>query len=511
MGSLFALVVILGILSFLAPPSLFPDPTNGFLVMRSMEMGGKFNRMVSPDQVDFSKNTSEFLTWWSPGQYLVPYVFKLVFGLNTGQASALTVLLCQLLGLSGFYYFFKKAGFTSFIAALSTLLIACQQIFVVPYVFYSGGEILSFAFTGWFLYGCVVFKKPSVQMLLFILFSGLVGFFCKSSTMWIYAAGLLFMWFRLSFQNKSLTHWIKSGLWIAIPAIIAIGTIYVSFLSKGTNPATVTTGLKLTLKTFVFPLASPLLSASSIDDICHGLLYHTGKIIFNDWQVMVILVLLAILSLWLVSTILKKVPDQNYRLLIIIFYSVSFFFFSYVYLMQKAISYEARHFRVLGLLVTPGAIYLFSRMKSPYRLLLCGLWAGIAINSIIYLSHGYLFNKNQSAHGTSGFAQQNIDQTALNKVMTIDGQVRNATFVFINKELGLEIKNNRIVGLEPISDELKIDMDDYEYDGHAGPLYIILPDSYAGPKEKFILKSFPGYKGWYGEKLSDHYVLYKAP
>ena len=226
---------------------------------------------------------------------------------------------------------------------------------------------------------------------------------------------------------------------------------------------------------------------------------------------MVVLILLAILSLWLVSIILKKVPDQNYRLLVIIFYGVSFFFFSYVYLMQKAISYEARHFRVLGLLVTPGAIYLFSRIKSRYRLLLCILWAGIAINSIIYLSHGYLFNKNQSAHGTSGFAQQNIDQTALNKVMTIDRQARNATFVFINKELGLEIKNNRIVGLEPISDELKIDMDDYEYDGHAGSLYIILPDSYAGPKEKFILKSFPSYKGWYGRKLSDRYVLYKAP
>src|ERR1043165_6973042 len=97
MGSLFALVVILGVLSFIAPPSLFPDPANGFLVMRSMELGGKFNMMVTPDQDDFSKNASEFLTWWSPGQYLVPYAFKLLFGVNSGQGSTLTVLLCQLL------------------------------------------------------------------------------------------------------------------------------------------------------------------------------------------------------------------------------------------------------------------------------------------------------------------------------------------------------------------------------------------------------------------------------
>jgi len=510
MSSLFAVVVILGILSFIAPPSLFPDPTNGFLVMRSMEMGGQFNMMVTPDQADFSKNASEFLTWWSPGQYLAPYAFKLIFSVNSGQASALTVLLCQLLGLSGFYSFFKKVGFTPFIAALSVLFIACQQFFVVPYVFYNGGEILSFAFTGWFLYGCVVFNRPSWQMMLFILISGLIGFFCKSSTMWVFAAGLLFIWIRLSSPNKNLISWIKNGIWIAIPAIIALGVIYLSFLSKGQNPASASAGLKLTLKTFAFPLASPLLSGFSIDDICHGLIYHTGKAIFSDWQAILILILLAILSLWLIRTIQKKVPDQNYRLLIIIFYAVGFIFFSYVYLMQKAISYEGRHFRVIGLLVIPGAIYLFWQVKTPYRHLLCIIWAIIAFTSIWYLVKGYRYNKNKSAHGISGIAQQNIDQTALDKVMAIDNQVHNATFVFVNKELGLEIKNNRILGFEAIGDDLRIDIDDYLHDGHAGPLYIILPDNYAGPKEKFILKSFPDYKHWYGDKLSDKYVIYKA-
>ncbi len=511
MGSLFALVIILGILSFIAPPSLFPDPANGFLVMRSMELGGKFNLMVTPDQADFSKNTSEFLTWWSPGQYLVPYAFKFLFRVNSGQASVLTVLLCQLLGLSGFYYFFKKVGFTSLVAALSVVFIACQQFFVVPYVFYNGGEILSFAFTGWFLYGCVVFKKLSWQLMLFILFSGLIGFFCKSSTMWVYAAGLLFIWVRLSSQSKTLADWVKNGILTAIPAITAIGAIYIFFLSKGQNPASASAGLKLTLKTFAFPLASPLLSGFSIDDICHGLIYHTGKAILNDWQAIGLLMLLAILSLLLVGSILRKVANQNYRLLVIIFYTVSFLFFSYVYLMQKTISYEARHFRVIGLLVIPGAIYLFSQVKAPYRHLLCLVWAAIAFTSILYLAKGYLYNKNNSAYGISGIAQQNIDQTALDKVMSIDRNTRNATFVFVNKELGLEIKHNRVLGLEPIGNDLKIDMDNYEYDGHAGPLYIILPDNYAGPKEKFILKSFPDYRGWYGDKLSNRYVIYKAP
>ncbi|HEY4197920.1 MAG TPA: hypothetical protein VGM63_20405 [Mucilaginibacter sp.] len=504
------IVLVLGILLFISPPSIFPDPANGFQVMRSMEMGHGFNLMVTPSQDDFSKDTSEFLTWWSPGQYLVPYAFKLLFGLNTGQASAVTITLCQLLGLAGFYSLFKRLGFTPLLSSISLVFIACQQFFVVPYVFYNGGEILFFAFTGWFLYGCILIKTPDWKLLLFILFSGWIGFLCKSSVMWIYAAGLLFLWLRLSLSQRKAADWVKNGIWIGVPAIIAITTIYIFFLSKGSNPASASAGLKLTWKTFSFPLASPLLSGFSIDDLAHGLIYHTGKPLFADVVAITILVLAAGLSICIVLSLVRKIPNENYRLLILVFYSVSVLFFSYAYLRQLTISYEARHFRIIGLLVIPGVIYLISKIKMPYRALFGLMWGAIAVTSVLYLVKGYTFNKNISAHGISGLAQEFIDQAALDKIMAIDKQERNATFVFISKDIGLEIKHNRVLNLEPIGDDLKIDLDDYEHDGHAGPLYIILPDSYAGPREKMILKSFPDYKGWYGSMLSGRYVMYQA-
>src|ERR1700744_5086169 len=224
-GVLFALIIVLGILLFINPPSVFPDPANGFQVMRCMEMGGKFNIMITPNQDDFSKNNLTCLTWWSPGQYLVPYVFKQLFGFNTGQASAVTITLCQLLGLGGFYSFFKKIGFTPFIAAISILFIACQQFFVVPYVFYNGGETLFFAFIGWFLYGCTALKTADWKLLVFVLLSGWIGFLCKSSVMWMYAAGLLFLWLRLSLPDKKTSNWIRNGFWIGVPAVIAVATI----------------------------------------------------------------------------------------------------------------------------------------------------------------------------------------------------------------------------------------------------------------------------------------------
>src|SRR5260370_24320364 len=84
-------VLVLGILLFVIPPALFRDPAQGFQVLRCMQQGGGFNNFVAPDQSDISQTYTEFLTWWSPGQYLVPYLFKLIAGLNTGQAIAVTV------------------------------------------------------------------------------------------------------------------------------------------------------------------------------------------------------------------------------------------------------------------------------------------------------------------------------------------------------------------------------------------------------------------------------------
>ncbi|HWD89981.1 MAG TPA: hypothetical protein VG367_17765 [Mucilaginibacter sp.] len=508
-AAIFTIVVILGVMLYIAPPSIFPDPANGFQVMRSMEMGGPFNHLVAPAQDDIAKNTSEFLTWWSPGQYLLPYAFKLLFGVNTGQASVLTILLCQLIGLAGLLAFFKKAGFSPLVSSLSLLFIACQQFFVVPYVFYNGGETLFFAFVGWFLYGCLSIKNPGWQLILFVLLSGWVGFFCKSSMLWMFGAGLLFLWIRLS-SKKDMREWIKNGIWIAIPAVISVATIYLFYLSKGQNPSSATNGLKFTWKTLTFPLASPLLSGFSVDDLAHGLIYHTGKPYFSNTVAIIILLALAILSVWLICRILNRVTNENYRMLIKVFYIISILFFGYAYLRQMSISYEARHFRIIGLLVIPGTIYLIQKSASAYKGIFTLIWVGIAVTSIVYMAKGYAYNKDKSAHGVSGIAQQTIDQKSLDQVMALDRQNTNAIFVFVGESLGLEIKHNRVISLQPIGDNLKIDFDDYEFDGHAGPLYIILSESYAGPKEKFILKAFPDYHGWYGSMLSDNYVMYAA-
>ena len=475
-------------------------------------MGGGFNRMITPNQDNISKNDSQFLTWWSPGQYLVPYVIKLITGLNTGKATALVITLFELSGLAGFYVFFKKIGFTPIIAALSVVFIACQQAFVIPYVFYNGGEILLFGFEGWFLYGCVATKKANLKLLLFVLISGWIGFFCKSSFIWIYAAGLLCIWLRLSAVGESLNvrKLVKNGIWLAIPAILSVACIYVFFLSKGDSPASASTGLKFSLQTFSFPLASPIVSGFSVDDIMHGLLFPNFTPFLTPEHTLWILLLMAVLSLVLISAIIRFVPKNNYKLFIIVFYLVSILFFTVAYLKQLTISYEGRHFRIIGLLIIPGIIYLIAKFNRPYKFAFIILCIVLVSINYSFLIKGYIFNKNSSGHGATGFAQQTIDQQSLNYLLKLNDENKNAIFVFTTADLSLEITQNRTIILDPIIPGAQLNYDDYSYDGHAGPLYLLLPATYSAEQDSTAMKFFPGYKAFTQQKLGKSYVLYSA-
>lgn len=501
----------MGVMIIASPTSIFPDPSWGFQVMQKMQMGGGFNIATKPYSGDVSKTYSEFLSWWSPGQYLVPYFFKSIFSINTGQAAAITTLLFSLLGLAGLYAFFKKVGFTPLISAISVALIASQRAFVVPYVFYNGGEVLLFGFAGWFLYGCASFDKADWKLAIFLLFSGWIGFFCKSSFLWIYAAACLYLWIKLSLGQQNIWGWIRKGIWIAIPAIISLAAIYKFYLSKGENPASQALGFQLNWETFGFPLASPLLTGFSIDEVLNGLIYHSNAAIFNPFWSLITLLLAAVLSVVGVVYIVRVVPNKKYTLMVVVFYIVSVLFFGYNFLRQANISYEARHFRLIGLLVTPGIVYLAAQWKRPYKTAFSVICIGIVLSSIWYFAPSYYQNTKVNAKGTSGLAQLFADQQSLNYIMDLDKKNTNAIFVFISPDLGLEINHNRYIILDAIDyNDPAFDVEDYSHWGHAGPLYILLPVSYIGQKSTYIRKCFPGYSKFSAKMLSKKYVLLSA-
>ncbi len=505
--TIFAAMAVMSVLMFVSPPFSIPDPNSGFEVMRSMQHGSGFNILVTPSADDLLKNKSEFLTWWSPGQYLAPYALTLVFGVKIGTASSIITTLSNLLAVTGFYYFFKELGFTKLIASLSVLFIVCQQIFWIPYTSYNGGETLLFGFEGWFLYGCAALKKPDLKLFLFLLLAGWLGFMCKLSFMWVYGAGVICLWIRLSSVETKLLGWIKKGIRVAIPAIICLAVLYLLFLSKGENPSTPTAVFKPTIEAIGFPLASPILTGFSVDDLLNGLLNPDVKPIFTPTQTILLLILFAILSVLLIWAIIHYVPGNTHKIFIITFYTISVLFFVYLYSRQAVISYEARHFRLIGLLIAPGVIYGISRSKLGWQLAFLLICIVLTAQSIQYTIQIYKLNV-KTVRGTSGFSLPTIDQPSLNYITKLDKQSTNAIFVLLTGDVGLEIQHNRILILEEYDKNTERNLT--PYNGHAGPIYMLLPAAYNHTAVTTMFKYFPGYKNFVATPLSKNLVLYSA-
>jgi hypothetical protein len=156
-------------------------------------------------------------------------------------------------------------------------------------------------------------------------------------------------------------------------------------------------------------------------------------------------------------------------------------------------------------------IYLISKIKPVYQITFGMLCAALAFTNYAFFVKAYAFNKNVSARGISGMAQEFIDQPSLNYIMNLDKQNKQAIFVFVSADLPLEITNNRVINIDPPPPTgAAIDMDDYTYAGHAGPLYMLLPIKYAGAQAAMFMKFFPDYKGFTQQKLSAGYILYSA-
>jgi len=106
-------------------------------------------------------------------------------------------------------------------------------------------------------------------------------------------------------------------------------------------------------------------------------------------------------------------------------------------------------------------------------------------------------------------AQEYIDQPSLNYLLQLDRQNHNAIFAFITTDLELEIQHNRVIVMDIPPAGAPVNYEDYSYDGHAGPLYLLFPASY-GKDAGMFMKFFPGYSNFSVRKLSAKYVLYSA-
>jgi hypothetical protein len=518
---IFLYLITLCIMVFVVPPGFDPDSGWGFMVMHNMERGAAFNRLVTPDPANIANNNISFLSWWSPGQYMVAYILKLLLGVTNGHAISLTIAGSYLLGLTGFYLFFKKLGFSPPTAALSIGFIATQLFFVQQFVYYNGGELLLFAFIGWFLFGCFSFDRVTWRAMAFIFFAGLAGFFCKSSVLWMLAAGLCCMWVNISLKQggaktgslllhkESIALWLKNGLLLLLPLVAMVVVVNVFYLAKGANPSSAYGQVQVTPEAFLFPLAAPLVAGFSVDELVDGLIYQPDGHTLSYPAAIGVLAGLALLCLFFVRTLIKSGSPRQYIVAFVAFYVFSCTFFCLMYLRQYSISYEARHFRILGLLAVPGVIHLLSKWRTTKVLFVCG-WCAFTWLSVGYFSREYSENR-RAARGNLGLSEQLYDTSTMKEILKLDSQYHgDAVFVLMSSDIGAEIVHNRVIVLNTEITPGSI-FSGRCYSGKCGPLFILVPSAYCTRDIKPALnKMFTGYQNFSAKRLSADYYLYAA-
>ncbi len=512
-------VVLLGIKAFEIPPGADTDPCWGFIVMHGMEHGNHFNQLITPNPDNIATNQAEFLSWWSPGQYILPYLFQRLFNIDTGHAVSLTIMFCGLVGLAGFYKLFRRLGFTPWVASVSVAFIATQLFFLLPFVYYTGGEVLLFAFIGWFLYGCFSFEKVSWQLLVFLFLGMFVGFFSKSSVLWMCIAAIACVWINISvgeasaIQKTSLAEngkvWLKNALLLSIPFIGAVLIIYVFYLSKGDLPVASKAQLLVRPETFGFPLASPFVSLFSIDELVDGLIYQPDGPKISYQAATFVLMALSVLSIMFIALLVRFSARRRYLIAMIVFYAVAVVFFTYVFLKQSAISFEGRHFRIIGLLAMPGLVYLLFKTKITKAVFFLG-WIALAWISIAYVKQEFRAN-GKAPHGNTGISQQLYDAQTMKAIIGLDRVHHNdVIFVVMSSDIAAEIENNRVITINS-EDIPNGDFSAIKYAGKCGPIFILVPEEYVvSGKDPGILKSFTAYHRFSAEQLSSKYCLYFA-
>jgi hypothetical protein len=139
-------------------PKVDSDASSGMLVWSSMEKGAGWNRALAPDPANIAEDRQEFMTWWSPGQYLAVGPLHRA-GLSWGVSIAVATLLCSLIGVFGYWRLFICLGFSGATSAWSAAVLATVWHVTRNYGEFPGGELPLFAVEPWLL-GLIFRQRP---------------------------------------------------------------------------------------------------------------------------------------------------------------------------------------------------------------------------------------------------------------------------------------------------------------------------------------------------------------
>ncbi|WP_259071643.1 hypothetical protein HDF24_22690 [Mucilaginibacter sp. X4EP1] len=478
-----------------------------------------FNHYAHPKPQNLNEDESEFVTWWSPGQFAIPLLIQQCFGIKISVAIKILTVLCMLLSGLGIYKLFTqlidRKNFTlhqqesaAIFTLLSLLFVATEPFFWENLFVYDGGGILMLAYCPWFIYWVIKIDRINISSLLILLVSAILGFFLKTAFTSILAGALLYLFLSKSispdksFVNQNFKKIALNAIYLGIIFVIYFLTVKLTFLSHNRNIADSSLGIRTQLRVLVYPVVAPLFGVFSLD--------------FLDKTYQWILGAVFILPVYYIILKSKNI-SLLYKYLLIGFVASCICFYSFLYFLNVDVSYELRHYRIITILLIP-ALWLAFKEYSLGRYFIYVLTTALFLINIcafaIKLSEGV--NKQKSV--TLSGLPSKYPNELIKKIHALDNLKDKGRdiFYFKNDEpsIALEVRNNRVLTEDNFlnfhfNNQLKSASTLY-FGYNSGEIYLVCPDDRFKQDSVTYLTKFDKYKKFEKIYQTAGYSIYKA-
>lgn len=488
------ILILLTAAGYWVPLVLGEDPGFGLSVWIDMLKTGSFNTLFIPASTNIAENHALFLTWWSPGQYMVPGVISQVLNISLGMAGLWATLLFSIAGLLGWYYVYRQFEFDKTTIALCIFFITTSRLFTINFLNYTGGELLLFGSQPWTIWYFLKYRHRPFSLFAGLLALSLFSFLLKSAYTIGFAAlcgcaGIAFLR-DFSKSRKLLIPSFWTALAVGMCMVCYLAITQLGFINLGTSPITSTSQpFKISWSSFE-TLTYPLTHWFSIAEIYPQLLLRMD---FPGWGHVIYYVLMAIGLLGLIRVMMKTGYEEA-RWIFMGFYLVYCGIFLLLYNKGAEISVEYRHTKVVAYLFLP-LLLVNLRKRQP-----AGKWVFFLL---IILNTGYGLAtfmlkkfeiKNESATGSSGFALRHANSEDLAFIHAVD-QAENILY-FTSGSLNVDAtKARKLVGSIDFKFAKGCGFLYDKYDGKAGKIYAFVHEAYEQlPGNPSLEAQFPNYR-----------------
>ncbi|MFN4145727.1 MAG: hypothetical protein ACK4GN_07890 [Runella sp.] len=507
--SLVGLLVFLMASSLIVPQVLGEDPGFGLAVWNQMLKGGIFNTFQVPSASNIATDDVLFLTWWTPGQYMLPGVLSEFLNLSLGYSGLIITLIFSILGLWGWKKVYEYLEFDRTTVALCLFLITTSRLFTINFLNYTGGELLLFGSQPWTIWVLLRYHRRYFLLFGVLLVLSLVSFFFKSA----YTIGLAALGGCAGLQW--LNEWKHQKKWINPPfwTLVAVAACFVcyflitqwGFVQLGTSPISSTSQpFKIVWESFEI-LTYPLTHWYSICEIFAQwrMRYELASVYYWGYYLLLILGLLSMIYVFLKTQHIKA------KWIFTGFYVVYCGAFLLLYNKGADISIEYRHTKTVAYLFLPMLVSFLKTPQWSLKIAFMLLWllnTGYGLGAFVYKK----FETNrQSAVGESGFSLRDSGKEDIEMVHHLDKP--DHILYFTSGSLNVEAKQARkIVGSIDLNFAQSCGFAHRQYQGKGEKLYAFLHKGYTQLTANPTLEhQFPAYT-FRLIKQTSQYAIYEG-